>query len=170
MIPAVDHSYVSLFYFRSQRFGKSLEAGNRWNVWLYIDGLVQKRRNSSALAMELRLFRTNPSLSYSSYLFLQKLSHRLSFSISSECRARFYLIDGICIYLGYVPMENRNPISHQTTSQIALALWIYFPWDRYVCRTCDFCLFCYFPYWGFQLLALLYLDMIPFVVRTCIRI
>ena len=29
---------------------------------LHIDGLVQKRRNSSALAMELRLFCTNPSI------------------------------------------------------------------------------------------------------------
>ena len=28
---------------------------------LYIDGLLQERRNSSALAMELRLSRTNPS-------------------------------------------------------------------------------------------------------------
>ena len=30
----------------------------------HIDGLVQERRNSSALAMELRLFRTNPSIFY----------------------------------------------------------------------------------------------------------
>ena len=29
---------------------------------LYIDGLVQERRNSSALAMELRLSCTNPSI------------------------------------------------------------------------------------------------------------
>ena len=29
----------------------------------YIDGLVQKRHNSSALAMELRFFCTNPSIS-----------------------------------------------------------------------------------------------------------
>ena len=28
----------------------------------YIDGLVQERRNSSALAMELRLSCTNPSI------------------------------------------------------------------------------------------------------------
>ena len=31
-------------------------------VWRYIDGLVQERRNSSALAMELRLSCTNPSI------------------------------------------------------------------------------------------------------------
>ena len=29
---------------------------------IYIDGLVQERRNSSALAMELRLSCTNPSI------------------------------------------------------------------------------------------------------------
>ena len=32
----------------------------------HIDGLVQERRNSSALAMELRLSCTNPSICYSS--------------------------------------------------------------------------------------------------------
>ena len=31
-------------------------------LWLHIDGLVQGRRNSSALAMELRLSITNPSI------------------------------------------------------------------------------------------------------------
>ena len=31
---------------------------------MYIDGLVQERRNSSALAMELRLCCTNPSICY----------------------------------------------------------------------------------------------------------
>ena len=31
-------------------------------VWDYIDVLVQERRNSSALAMELRLSCTNPSI------------------------------------------------------------------------------------------------------------
>ena len=34
---------------------------NSWDV-LYIDGLVQERRNSSAIAMELRLSCTNPSI------------------------------------------------------------------------------------------------------------
>ena len=35
-----------------------------WRYWAaaYISGLVQKRRNSSALAMELRLSHTNPSI------------------------------------------------------------------------------------------------------------
>ena len=32
--------------------------------WDHIDGLVQERRNSSALAMELRLSCTNPSISW----------------------------------------------------------------------------------------------------------
>ena len=32
--------------------------------WEYIDGLVQKRRNSSALALKLRLSCTNPLISY----------------------------------------------------------------------------------------------------------
>ena len=31
-------------------------------LWQYIDGLAQERRNSSALAMELRLSCTNPSI------------------------------------------------------------------------------------------------------------
>ena len=35
---------------------------NIYNPWLSIDGLVQERRNSSALAMELRLSCTNPSV------------------------------------------------------------------------------------------------------------
>ena len=45
-----------------------------WRMWVdisyistmnwYINGLVQERRNSSALAMELRLSCTNPSISY----------------------------------------------------------------------------------------------------------
>ena len=40
----------------------------------YIDGLVQERRNSSALAMELRMSCTNPSI-YAIYIFiLNKLS------------------------------------------------------------------------------------------------
>ena len=34
------------------------------NIHLHIDGLVQGRRNSSALAMELRLSCTNPSIWY----------------------------------------------------------------------------------------------------------
>ena len=34
------------------------------NTFQNIDGLVQERRNSSALAMELRLFCTNPSIWY----------------------------------------------------------------------------------------------------------
>ena len=32
------------------------------SIGVYIDGLVQERRNSSALAMELRLSCTNPSI------------------------------------------------------------------------------------------------------------
>ena len=38
--------------------------GQHYNTleWHYIDGLVQERRNSSALAMELRLSCTNPSI------------------------------------------------------------------------------------------------------------
>ena len=36
-------------------------------VGFYIDGLVQERRNSSALAMELRLSCTNPSICIMSY-------------------------------------------------------------------------------------------------------
>ena len=32
-----------------------------WMYW-YIDGVVQERRNSTALAMELRLSCTNPSM------------------------------------------------------------------------------------------------------------
>ena len=35
--------------------------GGMWRI-NHIDGLVQERRNSSALAMELRLSRTNPSI------------------------------------------------------------------------------------------------------------
>ena len=41
----------------------------------YIDRLVQERRNSSALAMELRLSYTNPINMYWSYVFLA-LTHR----------------------------------------------------------------------------------------------
>ena len=37
--------------------------GEPWDYNTYIDGLVQERRNSSALAMELRLSCTNPSIS-----------------------------------------------------------------------------------------------------------
>ena len=37
----------------------SLNFGNY--IWQYIDGLVQERHNSSALAMELRLSCTKPS-------------------------------------------------------------------------------------------------------------
>ena len=40
------------------------------NAHQHIDGLVQERRNSSALAMELRLSCTNPSLLSSSSLWL----------------------------------------------------------------------------------------------------
>ena len=32
--------------------------------WVYIDGLMQERRNSIANALELRLSCTNPSISY----------------------------------------------------------------------------------------------------------
>ena len=32
------------------------------NKWNHLDGLVQERRNSSALAMELRLSCANPSI------------------------------------------------------------------------------------------------------------
>ena len=38
-----------------------LQIGSVPSQWLHIDGLVQERRNSSALAMELRLYCTNPS-------------------------------------------------------------------------------------------------------------
>ena len=34
----------------------------QWSWWLQVSGLVQERRNSSALAMELRLSCTNPSM------------------------------------------------------------------------------------------------------------
>ena len=34
--------------------------GIHYGVYMYIDGLVQERRNSSALAMELHLSCTNP--------------------------------------------------------------------------------------------------------------
>ena len=45
------------------------EVVRRSVIWIHlkyphIDGLVQERRNSSALAMELRLSCTNPSISY----------------------------------------------------------------------------------------------------------
>ena len=43
-----------------------------------IDGLVQKRRNSIALAMELHLSCTNPSI-YSTTFFLKKMTDH-------ECR------------------------------------------------------------------------------------
>ena len=42
----------------------------------YIDGLVQERRNSSALAMELRLFCTNPSI-YSHGIISVWISNRM---------------------------------------------------------------------------------------------
>ena len=41
---------------------------------LQIDGLVQERRNSSALAMELRLSCTNPS-TYTERLFVPSSAH-----------------------------------------------------------------------------------------------
>ena len=39
----------------------------------YIDGLVQERRNSSALAMELRLSCTNPSIPFTSLGYVGKI-------------------------------------------------------------------------------------------------
>ena len=39
----------------------------------YIHELVQKRRNSSALAMELRLFCANPSIFSLDYSFLMRM-------------------------------------------------------------------------------------------------
>ena len=43
-----------------------------WNHWLDIDGLVQERRNSSALAMELHLSCINPSI-YDLYSLANKI-------------------------------------------------------------------------------------------------
>ena len=43
---------------------------------VYIDMLVQERRNSSALAMELCLSCTNPAISYSSNTFQQEEYHK----------------------------------------------------------------------------------------------
>ena len=44
-------------------------------MYIYIDGLVQERRNSIAIAMELRLSSTNPSIYiydiiYNAYIYM----------------------------------------------------------------------------------------------------
>ena len=44
----------------------------------YIDGLVQERRNSSALAMELRLSHTNPLICINKHIFGTKPLHELA--------------------------------------------------------------------------------------------
>ena len=43
-------------------FAPSLFSFHDWHVWRHFDWLVQERRNSSALTMELRLSCTNPSI------------------------------------------------------------------------------------------------------------
>ena len=41
---------------------------------LHMDGLVQERRNSSVLAMELRLSRTNPSICAGNHTILRHVN------------------------------------------------------------------------------------------------
>ena len=55
---------------------KSLTQNTRCMSWaLQIDGLVQERRNSGALAMDLRLSCTNPSRSFPFYLSWKTTSY-----------------------------------------------------------------------------------------------
>ena len=54
--------------------------------WLYVNGLVQERRNSSALAMELRLSCTNPSIWNITFIFdLTHCSPVVMMPVKYEC-------------------------------------------------------------------------------------
>ena len=63
-----ENIWCFLWCYREQAAGKTAELSVIWDAMMLtwhhwnIDGLVQERRNSSALAMELRLSCTNPSI------------------------------------------------------------------------------------------------------------
>ena len=48
----------------------------------YIDGLVREKWNSIANALELRLSRTNPSISYKSHIRAYEIDHCLNFALT----------------------------------------------------------------------------------------
>ena len=73
LIPEYFHKFAMLFHIFFQRyfskiiyqiasFMPKIGIHGQLYIILYIDGLMQERHNSSALAMELRLSCTNPSI------------------------------------------------------------------------------------------------------------
>ena len=71
------------------------EIAQRMSCGLYIDGLVQERRNSSALAMELRLSCTNQSICLATFI-----SGERDFKINCVSRKRTMKL--VCLVIGKV--------------------------------------------------------------------
>ena len=68
----------------------------------YLDGLVQERRNSSALAMELRLSYTNPSICLNALNWLRQPVKPMSYDCSSDCVHWTEFVQGVCALVGHV--------------------------------------------------------------------
>ena len=67
--------------------------------WYHIDGLVQERRNSSALAMELRLSCTNPSTWVS--WCVKSPASRFFFRPQTKCGKHFHVMVSLCVLWGF---------------------------------------------------------------------
>ena len=85
------------------------------SAYLYIDGLVQERRNSIANALELHLSCTNPSYWYHNILIMNFILTKITFHTDKVLHCLFYATPGQKYPQSYgLSLHDSFPIWQQT--------------------------------------------------------